>query len=72
MTRKVRLAKLGRWRAVVWAVGVGAVLSGCAERPLRVVDRFCYRTLAEVDCHTAPLAGELNRRVGFYDEILPD
>ncbi len=26
----------------------------------------CYRTLASVDCHSAPLAGEESRRVGHY------
>lgn len=31
-----------------------------AERP-------CYRTLGVVDCHAAPLPGEENRRVGFFD-----
>ena len=29
--------------------------------------RYCYRTLAEVDCHAQPLAAEANRRVGFFD-----
>ncbi len=29
--------------------------------------RYCYRTLAEVDCHARPLAGEATRRVGFFD-----
>lgn len=66
MARKARARR--PWIIMVAAV----VLAGCAERPLRVVDRFCYRTLAEVDCHAAPLAGEANRLVGFYDEILPE
>jgi hypothetical protein len=26
----------------------------------------CYRTLAKVDCHTAPLVGAEGRRVGYY------
>ena len=29
--------------------------------------RFCYRTLAEVDCHGQLLPGEEFRRVGFFD-----
>ena len=29
--------------------------------------RYCYRTLAAVDCHAVPLAGAEGRRVGFYD-----
>lgn len=70
MARKAWPAR--RWTMAFSVVGVAVVVAGCAERPLRVVDRFCYRTLAEVDCHTAPLAGEANRQVGFYDEILPD
>ena len=28
--------------------------------------RYCYRTLAEVDCHAQPLAAEASRRVGFF------
>ncbi len=29
--------------------------------------RYCYRTLAEVDCHAQPLAAAASRRVGFFD-----
>ena len=29
--------------------------------------RYCYRTLARVDCHAQPLAAEARRRVGFFD-----
>ena len=29
--------------------------------------RYCYRTLARVDCHAQPLAAEAGRRVGFFD-----
>ncbi len=29
--------------------------------------RYCYRTLARVDCHAQPLAAEAARRVGFFD-----
>ncbi len=29
--------------------------------------RYCYQTLAEVDCHAQPLAAEASRRVGFFD-----
>lgn len=46
------------------------LLAGCAEPPvtLTYAERPCYRTLAEVDCHARPLAGEETRRVGFYDK----
>jgi hypothetical protein len=48
------------------------LLAGCAEPAPRLIyaERYCYRTLAEVDCHDRPLAGEESRRVGFYDEPL--
>ncbi len=29
--------------------------------------RYCYRTLARVDCHAQALAAEASRRVGFFD-----
>ncbi len=28
---------------------------------------YCYRTLAQVDCHAVPLAGEANRLMGNYE-----
>ena len=37
-----------------------------APRPV-LAARACYRTLARVDCHAAPLPGEESRRVGWYD-----
>lgn len=30
--------------------------------------RYCYKTLARVDCYAAPLNGQEGRLVGFYDE----
>ncbi|MEO3430942.1 hypothetical protein AAFN88_18960 [Pelagibius sp. CAU 1746] len=53
------------------AAGAALLLAGCAAEPfpaLSYAERPCYRTLAEVDCHARPLAGEESRRVGFYDE----
>jgi hypothetical protein len=53
------------------AAGAALLLAGCAAKPfptLSYAERPCYRTLAEVDCHARPLAGEESRRVGFYDE----
>ncbi len=47
------------------------LLAACAAEPLpqlRYAERPCYRTLAEVDCHPAPLPGEESRRVDFYDQ----
>ncbi len=47
-----------------------AALSACAEEPFPTMiyaERPCYRTLADVDCHLVPLAGEQARRVDFYD-----
>lgn len=29
--------------------------------------RYCYETLARVDCHAAPLANAQARRVGWFD-----
>lgn len=38
----------------------------------KLAERYCYRTLAEVDCHARPLPGEDTRRVGFFDAPYPD
>ena len=32
-----------------------------------LAQRYCYRTLAEVDCHAQLLPGEEFRRVGYFD-----
>ena len=29
--------------------------------------RYCYRTLARVDCHAQALTAEASREVGFFD-----
>ena len=34
-----------------------------AEAPLQAEPRYCYRTLARVDCHVAPLPGQASRLV---------
>ena len=55
---------------VIAASAVTLLAAGCAPEPLpklTYAERPCYRTLAEVDCHVFPLAGEESRRVGFYD-----
>ena len=33
--------------------------------------RYCYRTLARVDCYETPLPGAVGRRVGSFDAPLP-
>ncbi|HEY9548700.1 MAG TPA: hypothetical protein VIR45_04290 [Kiloniellaceae bacterium] len=56
-------------RALALAAAALPLLAGCADDfpELTYAERYCYRTLAEVDCHSRPLPGEENRRVGFYD-----
>ncbi len=49
-----------------------ALLGACAPGPGELVTRYCYRTLAEVDCHAAPLPGEASRQVGFFDQAALD
>lgn len=39
-------------------------------QPQELVQRYCYRTLARVDCHETPLPGEAGRRVGSFDAPL--
>lgn len=34
--------------------------------------RHCYRTLAEADCHAAPLPGAAHRKLGFFDAPVAD
>lgn len=34
--------------------------------------RYCYRTLAEVDCHAHLLPAENGRRVGWFDAPVED
>ena len=61
----IRLAALGGLAAL-------PLLAACEmSQPLPTLtyaERPCYRTLAEVDCHSRVLPGEESRRVGFYDE----
>ncbi|MEM7172786.1 MAG: hypothetical protein AAF530_21665 [Pseudomonadota bacterium] len=45
------------------------LLSGCATPPPPqpvYAEPFCYRTLAEADCHEVPLAGQDDRIVSEY------
>jgi starvation-inducible outer membrane lipoprotein len=51
------------------AIVMAALLAACMAGPDPVmVERYCYRTLAEVDCHAQPLPGEASREVGFFDQ----
>lgn len=66
---------------VLGAVGVAMLLGACASlepgdpfpgwsapySTAAPAARYCYRTLAEVDCHAQPLPGEANRQVGYFD-----
>ena len=59
-----------KFQIVMGCAGAVLLLAGCTAEPLpklTYAERPCYRTLAEVDCHVFPLAGEESRRVGFYD-----
>ena len=50
-------------------IAMAALLAACAAEPApRLAARYCYRTLAEVDCHAQPLPGEATRKVGFFDQ----
>ena len=54
----------------VFRPGEAAVLENAwfsARRLPVLTARYCYRTLAEVDCHTRPLASQDSRRVGWFD-----
>ncbi len=51
------------------AMAMATLLAACAAEPgPGLVVRYCYRTLAEVDCHAQPLPGEASRQVGFFDQ----
>ncbi|WP_375592847.1 hypothetical protein ABWI00_12350 [Algihabitans albus] len=62
-----------------WAVlGLaGAILaSGCTQSPASsakvtylTTERWCYRTLADVDCYTSPQKNAELRRVGWFDAV---
>ncbi len=59
--------------ALLGACGAFAPRDGLPEgwyKPAPDVElaaRYCYRTLAEVDCHAEALTAEATRRVGFFD-----
>ncbi len=52
------------------AISMTTLLAACMAEPGPapvLAARYCYRTLAEVDCHAEPLPGEATRKVGFFD-----
>jgi hypothetical protein len=56
--------------AFAMAAALAALLAACTAEPgpaPNLAARYCYRTLAEVDCHAQPLPGAAGRRVGFFD-----
>lgn len=56
---------MGKWASLlILALGLSACSSHWSEDA-----RHCYRTLARVDCHTAPLKGEESRLVGAYGDF---
>ena len=68
-------------RGVSISLGLAGMvlLSACAGSADRdtviaqvTAERWCYQTLAEVDCFTKPQAGMDLRRVGWFDGVLVD
>ncbi len=61
--------QMGRLIAAISVIALlGACASGGFEPGPELAARYCYRTLAEVDCHAQPLPGADGRRVGFFDQ----
>ncbi len=56
------------------AISVMALLGACGlggyEPGPELAARYCYRTLAEVDCHAQPLPGAEGSLVGFFDQAV--
>ncbi len=56
---------------LIAAISVMALLGACGPEPgPELAARYCYRTLAKVDCHAQPLPGAEGRRVGFFDQAV--
>ncbi len=56
---------LGRWFTILVALTLTACAKPSTLEPI-YASPFCYRTLAEADCHSQALAGEDNRLVEDY------
>lgn len=60
-----------RMTRLLTAMAMATLLAACTAGPgPGLTARYCYRTLAEVDCHAQPLPGEASRQVGFFDAAL--
>jgi hypothetical protein len=60
-----------RMTRLLMAIAMAILLAACTARPGPAPDlaaRYCYRTLAEVDCHARALPGEATRELGFFDQ----
>ncbi len=53
--------------AALAAGGLVACAPPVSEPTVMPSERWCYRTLAEPDCHAVPLAEAEARRVGWFD-----
>ncbi len=53
---------------LLMAIATVTLLAACTAPGPELAVRYCYRTLAEVDCYAQPLPGEGGRQVGFFDE----
>ena len=65
------LTGTSRMTQLLTAIVMAALLAACAAElgpASDLAERYCYRTLAEVDCHAQPLPGEASRAVGFFDQ----
>ena len=62
---------LARLAGFVLILGVAACSkTQVVERIPDYGQQHCYRTLADVDCHSAPLPGEESREVGWYAPVV--
>jgi hypothetical protein len=67
--RATWLTGTDRMTRLLTAITMATLLAACTAEPSQdLAVRYCYRTLAEVDCHAQPLPGEASRQVGFFDQ----
>ncbi len=73
------MSERSAWAAVSLAgavLGSAIALGGCSGPAVQTaalsgpaLERWCYRTLAEVDCDTTPQPDAELRRVGWFDAV---